>query len=64
MPEGASWMEMLMYRVNKTATETGKSPKQVLTDLLSGNQVLKSMIVPLLTTGAVGGLLGEMEGIQ
>ena len=64
MPEGASWMEMLMHRVNKTATETGKSPKQVLTDLLRGNQVLKSMIAPLLTTGAVGGLLGEMEGVQ
>jgi hypothetical protein len=63
MPEGATWMEMLMSRVNKTALETGKSPKQVLTEVLSGNQVLRSMVAPLLTTGAVGGLLGEEEGL-
>ena len=61
LPEGATWMEMLMSRVNKTALETGKSPKQVLTELLSGNQVLRSMVAPLLTTGAVGGLLSENE---
>ena len=64
LPEGATWMEMLMSRVNKTALETGKSPKQVLTELLSGNQVLRSMVAPLLTTGAVGGgLLGKEEGL-
>jgi hypothetical protein len=63
LPEGATWMEMLMSRVNKTALETGKPPKQVLTELLSGNQVLRSMVAPLLTTGAVGGLLGKEEGL-
>ena len=57
-------MEMLMSRVNKTALETGKSPKQVLTEMLKGSQVLRSMVAPLLTTGAVGGgLLGEEEGL-
>ena len=59
MPEGATWMENLMYRVNKTATETGQSPKKVLTEVLRGNQYLQSLLLPLLTTGAVGGLLGE-----
>ena len=48
-----------MYRVNKTATETGQSPKKVLTEVLRGNQYLQSLLLPLLTTGAVGGLLGE-----
>jgi len=61
LPEGATWMEMLMSRVNKTAMETGKSPKHVLTEMLKGNQVLRSMVAPLLTTGAVGGLLSENE---
>jgi hypothetical protein len=62
LPEGATWMEMLMSRVNKTAMETGKSPKHVLTEMLKGNQVLRSMVAPLLTTGAVGGgLLGVEE---
>jgi len=59
LPPGATWMENLMYRVNKTAIETGQSPKKVLTEVLRGNQYLQSVLMPLLTTGAVGGLLGE-----
>ena len=59
LPPGATWMENLMYRVNKTAIETGQTPKKVLTEVLRGNQYLKSVLMPLLTTGAVGGLLGE-----
>ena len=58
-PEGVTWMEMLMQRVNKTAIETGQTPKKVLTEVLRGNQYLQSVLMPLLTTGAVGGLLGE-----
>ena len=59
LPEGATWMESLMSRVQKTAQETGKNPQQVLRDLLKGKQILRSMM-PLLGTGAASaGLLNE-----
>ena len=61
LPSGATFMEMLMEKVNKTATEIGVPAKDVLKGVLSGNQYLKSMIGPLAVTTGAGGLLSENE---
>jgi len=60
--EGASFMEMLMQRVQITAKELNMKPKDVLKGVLQGNTVLKNMVGPV-AAGAIAqqGLIGEDE---
>ena len=61
LPLGATFMEMLMEKVNQTATDLKMPAKDVLKGVLSGNQYLKSMVGPLAVTAGAGGLLSENE---
>jgi len=60
--EGASFMEMLMQRVQITADALNMKPKDVLKGVLQGNTVLKNMVGPV-AAGAIAqqGLIGEDE---
>ena len=53
LPEGASFMEMMMQRVKITADELGMKPKDVLKGVLEGNTVLKNMVGPIAVGGGI-----------
>ena len=55
LPQGASLMEMIMFKVKQTADELGMPPKEVLKKVLEGNMYFKGLVGPV----AAGGLLGS-----
>jgi len=57
--EGASFMEMLMQRVQITAKELNMKPKDVLKGVLEGNTVLKNMVGPIAAGATAQGLISE-----
>ena len=57
--EGASFMEMLMQRVQITAKELNMNPKDVLKGVLEGNTVLKNMVGPIAAGATAQGLLSQ-----